>query len=232
MIETRRITTAPGLTFDTSVAGDEKAPLVLMLHGFCVSRYLWDAQVQALGDAGFYAVAPNQRGYAAEARPDPADVSNYEVDKLIGDAMDIVAAVGGPECRFHLVGHDWGGSISWFIADRYPERLASLTMLSRPHPASFAHAMQADPEQPNSFRAPCLVEGPRCRRETVGRQRRLVSRPPAEEWRAGCGDRQAYVRDRQPAGDGSGPRLVSRAWRPQSLGTDQGANSVHLGRRG
>ena len=68
MIETRRITTAPGLTFDTSVAGDEKAPLVLMLHGFCVSRYLWDAQVQALGDAGCMpwrptsAVMPPKRG--------------------------------------------------------------------------------------------------------------------------------------------------------------------------
>jgi pimeloyl-ACP methyl ester carboxylesterase len=90
MIETRRITTAPGLTFDTSVAGEEKSPLVLMLHGFWVSRYFWNAQVLALGDAGFHAVAPNQRGYAAEARPDPADCSNYEVDKLIDDVMAIV----------------------------------------------------------------------------------------------------------------------------------------------
>ena len=34
------------------------------------------------------------------------------------------------ERRFHLVGHDWGGSLAWLIADRWPERLASLTMLS------------------------------------------------------------------------------------------------------
>ena len=62
MIEVRKITTAPGLTFDVSVAGDENAPLVLMLHGFCVSRYYWDNQVPALGEAGYFAVAPNQRG--------------------------------------------------------------------------------------------------------------------------------------------------------------------------
>ena len=43
--------------------------------------------------------------------------------------------------RFHLVGHDWGGSIAWGIADKYPERLASLTILSRPHPNAFNRAL-------------------------------------------------------------------------------------------
>jgi pimeloyl-ACP methyl ester carboxylesterase len=152
MIETRNIETAPGLVFDASVAGPETAPLVLMLHGFCVSRYYWDNQILALAAAGYFAVAPNQRGYAAGARPDPANFDNYLVDKLIGDALDIVKAVGHEGRRFHLVGHDWGGSLSWLIADRWPERLASLTMLSRPHPASFARAMKEDPEQPNRSR--------------------------------------------------------------------------------
>src|SRR5208282_2338533 len=44
--------------------------------------------------------------------------------------------------RFHLVGHDWGASIAWGIADRYPDRLASLTVLSRPHPNAFNRALQ------------------------------------------------------------------------------------------
>ena len=43
--------------------------------------------------------------------------------------------------RFHLVGHDWGGSIAWGIADKYPERLGSLTILSRPHPNAFNRAL-------------------------------------------------------------------------------------------
>ena len=119
MIEVRKITTAPGLTFDISVAGSEASPLVLMLHGFCVSRHFWANQISALAEAGYFAVAPNQRGYAAEARPDPAIFDNYDIEKLIGDALDIVAAVGRSGNRFHLVGHDWGGSLSWIIADRY-----------------------------------------------------------------------------------------------------------------
>jgi len=152
MIEVRRIPTAPGLTFDTSIAGDESAPLVLLLHGFCVSRHFWGHQLPALAAAGYFAVAPNQRGYAPEARPDPANFDNYNIEKLIGDALDIVKAVGRESQRFHLVGHDWGGSLSWIIADRYPQRLASLTMLSRPHPIAFARAMKTDPEQPHRSR--------------------------------------------------------------------------------
>jgi pimeloyl-ACP methyl ester carboxylesterase len=152
MIETRRIETAPGLVFDVSVAGAGDAPLVLLLHGFCVSRHFWDNQLPALAQAGYFAVAPNQRGYAVDARPDPTDFDNYRIERLIGDALDIVAATGYGERQFHLVGHDWGGSLSWLIADRYPACLASLTMLSRPHPASFARAMKEDPEQPHRSR--------------------------------------------------------------------------------
>jgi pimeloyl-ACP methyl ester carboxylesterase len=135
------VETAPGLRFDTTVAGPEDGPLVLMLHGFGVSRFFWDAQVEALGRAGYRAVAPNQRGYAAGARPDPAVFDNYRIDTLLDDALAIADHFGGRERRFHLAGHDWGGSLSWHIADRWPERLASLTMLSRPHPQAFNRAL-------------------------------------------------------------------------------------------
>src|SRR5258708_4699712 len=152
MIETRNIETARGLVFDASLAGSETAPLVLMLHGFCVSRHYWDNQVPALAAAGYFVVAPNQRGYAAGARPDPANFDNYQIDKLIGDALDIVKAVGHQGHRFHLVGHGWGGSLSWIIADRWPERLAPFGLLPRPPPAAFARAMKPDPEQPTRSR--------------------------------------------------------------------------------
>ena len=152
MIEVRRIETRPGLVFDASVAGDAAAPLVLLLHGFAVSRHLYDAQVPALARGGFFAVAPNQRGYAVGARPDPADAAQYDIEVLIEDALDIVAALGHGARRFHLVGHDWGGSLAWEIAGRHPERLGSLTMLSRPHPDAFGRALREDPEQPQRSR--------------------------------------------------------------------------------
>lgn len=148
MIKTRRVETPPGMVFDVSVGGPGGADLVLMLHGFGVSRFLWNAQIAALGGAGFFAAAPNQRGYAAGARPDPVDFAEYRIDCLIGDALDIVEGLGYGERRFHLVGHDWGASLAWEIADRSPERLASLTILSRPHPLAFARALASpDGEQ-------------------------------------------------------------------------------------
>jgi pimeloyl-ACP methyl ester carboxylesterase len=137
-----QITIAPNLTFDALAAGDSGAPLVLLLHGFAESMHCWRAQVAALAAAGYRAVAPSQRGYSPGARPDTAEPANYHIERLMDDAMAIVAASGYGDKRFHLVGHDWGGSIAWALADRFPERLASLTVLSRPHPNAFNRALQ------------------------------------------------------------------------------------------
>jgi pimeloyl-ACP methyl ester carboxylesterase len=137
-----QITIAPGLTFDVLAAGELGAPLVLLLHGFAESMQCWRAQVAALAAAGYRAVAPSQRGYSAGARPDATDTANYHIERLMDDAMAIVAASGYGDRRFHLAGHDWGGSIAWALADRLPERLASLSVLSRPHPNAFNRALQ------------------------------------------------------------------------------------------
>jgi pimeloyl-ACP methyl ester carboxylesterase len=142
MIQFEQITIAPDLTFDALVAGDASAPLVLLLHGFAESMHCWRAQVNALAAAGYRAVAPGQRGYSPGARPDTREPLNYHINRLMDDAMAIAAASGHGERRFHLVGHDWGGSIAWALADRFRERLASLTVLSRPHPNAFNRALQ------------------------------------------------------------------------------------------
>jgi pimeloyl-ACP methyl ester carboxylesterase len=136
------ITIQPGLAFDVLTAGEAGAPLVLLLHGFAESMHCWRAQVSALAAAGYRAVAPSQRGYSPGARPDTSDTADYHIERLMDDAMAIVAASGYGERRFHLVGHDWGGSIAWALADRFPQRLASLTVLSRPHPNAFNRALQ------------------------------------------------------------------------------------------
>jgi len=129
------------LTFDALVAGEPGAPLVLLLHGFAESMHCWRAQLACLADMGYRAIAPSQRGYSNGARPDPRDPSRYHMDRLTDDALAVVAACGYAEARFHLAGHDWGGSIAWALADRHLERLASLTVLSRPHPNAFNRAL-------------------------------------------------------------------------------------------
>jgi pimeloyl-ACP methyl ester carboxylesterase len=142
-----QIAIAPHLVFDAITGGTPGAPLVLLLHGFAESMHCWRAQVACLGDMGYRAIAPSQRGYSPGARPDPREFSHYLIDRLMDDAMAIAAAAGYREARFHLVGHDWGGSIAWGIADRHHARLSSLTILSRPHPNAFNRALMADEEQ-------------------------------------------------------------------------------------
>jgi pimeloyl-ACP methyl ester carboxylesterase len=152
MTQFEQITIAPGLTFDALVAGDAGAPLVLLLHGFAESMYCWRAQVNALAAAGYRAVAPSQRGYSPGARPDTREPLNYHINRLMDDAMAIAAAGGYGKRRFHLVGHDWGGSIAWALADRFRERLASLTVLSRPHPNAFNRSLEM-PDSDQAYRS-------------------------------------------------------------------------------
>ena len=137
------IITVGEFRFTVDTAGPVSGAPVLMLHGFPQTRYMWRHQVRAVAAAGFHALAPDQRGYSRGARP--AEVEAYATDRLTGDALDLIDACGAR--RFHLVGHDWGGQLAWLIAAAHPHRVATLTVLSRPHPAAFVRALAEDPEQ-------------------------------------------------------------------------------------
>jgi pimeloyl-ACP methyl ester carboxylesterase len=131
--------------FTADLAGPPEGDLVLLLHGFPQSRHTWRHQVPALGAAGYRAVAPDGRGYSPGVRPDPAALEAYRIDRLVADVLEIADASGRrPPDRFHLVGHDWGGQVAWVVAARHPDRVASLTILSRPHPGAFRRAMTDD----------------------------------------------------------------------------------------
>jgi pimeloyl-ACP methyl ester carboxylesterase len=139
---------ASGHLFEVDVDGESGAPLVLLLHGFPQTSHTWRHQLPALAAAGYFAVAPNQRGYSPQARP--AGVAAYATYKLLADVRQLAAALGYD--RYHLVGHDWGGQLAWLHAAQQPALLDSLTVLSRPHPAAFAEAMRSDPAQPERSR--------------------------------------------------------------------------------
>jgi pimeloyl-ACP methyl ester carboxylesterase len=144
-----------GLVFDARAAGPADGELVLLLHGFPQTSLAWRQQLEALGDAGYRAVAPDQRGYSPGARP--VDVGEYRAERLVGDVLGFAAALGAP--TFHLVGHDWGGAVAWQVAGRHPERLRTLTSVSTPHPAAFRRSIEGGEQRERSgymlfFRTP------------------------------------------------------------------------------
>src|ERR1700746_2092910 len=103
-MQTRKIALGP-LTFTVDIVGADDATPVLLLHGFPETRHMWRHQLDALGQAGFRAIAPDQRGYSSGARP--AETQAYATDLIVADALALMDALGAP--RFHLLGHDWGG---------------------------------------------------------------------------------------------------------------------------
>lgn len=120
-------------TFDARAAGPEDGELVMLLHGFPQTSYEWRAQLLALGEAGYRAVAPDQRGYSPGARP--PEIDDYESDLLVGDVLAMADELGAD--AFHLVGHDWGAAVAWTVAAQYPERITTLSTFSIPHPDAF-----------------------------------------------------------------------------------------------
>ena len=106
---------------------------VLLLHGFPEFSYGWRHQMPALAAAGFRAVAPDLRGYGRS--PKPPRVADYRIDCLVSDVLDVIRT----ECRgrAHVVGHDWGGVVAWWLAMHHPEAVDRLVVLNAPHPAAY-----------------------------------------------------------------------------------------------
>jgi len=73
----------------------------------------------ALAEAGFHAVAPDQRGYGETDRPD--DVKRYTQLDLVGDVIGLLDALG--EEQAVVVGHDFGALIARTTALLRPDRV-------------------------------------------------------------------------------------------------------------
>lgn len=128
-----------GLTFDVLDGGPSDGELVVLLHGFPDEPSGWDAVRPALHRAGYRTVAPDQRGYAPQARP--CGRSAYRVEEMVRDVLALMETAGA--LRAHIVGHDWGAVVGWALAGRHPERVISLTALSVPHPNALSRGMFA-----------------------------------------------------------------------------------------
>jgi pimeloyl-ACP methyl ester carboxylesterase len=150
---------ARGLVFDALAAGPPAGEPVVLLHGFPQTSACWTAVAEALAAAGYRAVAPDQRGYSPGARP--AAVAANRMPELVADVLALADRAGA--ARFHLVGHDWGGVVAWNLAARHPDRVATMTAVSTPHPRAFARALWTSGQALRSayiplFRTPRLPE--------------------------------------------------------------------------
>ena len=111
------------------IAEQGQGPLVLLCHGFPECWYSWRHQLPALAEAGFHAVAPDQRGYGQTDRPEP--IMAYHILQLTSDIVGLVHGLG--EERAVIVGHDWGAPVSWHCALLRPDIFHAVALLSVPY---------------------------------------------------------------------------------------------------
>lgn len=148
------------LKFDCITSGNKEDELVLFLHGFPESSYMWQKLIANISKNGFFCIAPNLRGYSIDACPEGKE--NYTLDKLATDVFNIFKFFNKP--KFHLVGHDWGAAIGWKVVHDYKDLIFSWTAISVPHIQAFGNAMVNDVEQNKmsqyikNFQLPSLPE--------------------------------------------------------------------------
>jgi len=126
-----------GLALEVRDEGPCEGEVVVLLHGFAQDSHCWVEVAPVLHRAGLRTLAPDQRGCSPGASP--ADVSAYRVSALAADVVAMLDAAGVSTA--HVVGHDWGGAVAWYLGTHHADRVASLTVLSTPHPAAMAHSM-------------------------------------------------------------------------------------------
>jgi pimeloyl-ACP methyl ester carboxylesterase len=101
---------------------------VLLCHGFPELWYSWRHQLTALADAGFHAIAPDQRGYGETDAPQAIDA--YSIHHLVGDLTGLLDALEIDKAV--IVGHDWGGLVVWQMALLAPQRVAGVVGVNTP----------------------------------------------------------------------------------------------------
>ncbi|TWO67727.1 alpha/beta hydrolase [Caenimonas sedimenti] len=135
-VRSRRIAAVNGLTMHVLEAGFDAGPrpVVLLLHGFPELAYSWRKVLPALADAGFHAIAPDQRGYGRTTGWDGAydgDLGSYHFFNLVRDQLALLSALGIQQVHA-VVGHDFGSPVAAWCAVTRPDVFKSVALMSAP----------------------------------------------------------------------------------------------------
>ena len=117
-------------------------PLVIMIHGFPDFWYSWRHQMEGLSE-NFQVVAMDQRGYNLSDQPEGEE--SYNMEYLVSDVTALIQHFGSDKAT--IVGHDWGGIVSWQFAFARPEMVENLVILNLPHPNGLARELASNSDQ-------------------------------------------------------------------------------------
>ena len=119
-----------------------EGPLIVFIHGFPDFWYSWRHQMAALKD-DYKCVAIDLRGYNKSDKP--KGIENYAIKHLVTDVAAVIKHHG--EEKAIIVGHDWGGMISWQFALGMPDMVDRLVICNLPHPQAISRELANNPKQ-------------------------------------------------------------------------------------
>jgi pimeloyl-ACP methyl ester carboxylesterase len=122
---------ASGLHVRVVEAGNEDAPVVLLIPGWACSAWVFHDTIGPLADAGFRAVAVELKGHGLSDKP--ARQQDYTTAAMREHVIEIIEALR--VARVRIVGHSMGAAIAAHVAVAAPDRVESLVMVA---PVGFA----------------------------------------------------------------------------------------------
>lgn len=104
--------------------GDAGAPALFLLHGFNQTAHSWDELAEWASEAGFRAIAVDQRGHGDTDRAPGGD---YGREAMADDPVQLADAIG--IAGFAAIGMSMGAVHAVLLAARHPQRARALVIV-------------------------------------------------------------------------------------------------------
>lgn len=117
-------TTVDGVRIHYQEAGDEKAPPVILIHGFISSTQVWSEVFLPLARTGFRVIAPDLPGYGYSEKPRDGE---YTIESQARAVLGLMDQLGIEKAT--IVGASYGAAIAATIALDHPARVERLVLI-------------------------------------------------------------------------------------------------------
>lgn len=118
-----------GVKFHYVDSGDNNKPVILFLHGFPDFWISWSSQIPALAEH-FRIICLDLKGFGDSDKP--LSRKNYKIRILLQELRNFICTLNISSC--HIVGHDVGALLGWYLVSLYPQHVKKFVAISCPHP--------------------------------------------------------------------------------------------------
>jgi pimeloyl-ACP methyl ester carboxylesterase len=117
-----RYSTVQGQRLFYREAGPADAPVIVLLHGFPASSFMFRDLIPPLARQ-YHVIAPDLLGFGLSDAP-PADTFSYTFDALSGLTAELLADLG--VTRYAIYVHDYGAPVGWRLALADPAAVTAI----------------------------------------------------------------------------------------------------------